>query len=174
MSVVDTLAAHPALVVVLAAVMRAALAWQRELSWPEYRLLHAAKRLTFPRLDAVSPGGFDSFVNDKGGREDAEFITTAAGDLQTTVQALRDGGGSLHLVSSVKRRPDEHGDPLSAAHVVWNHGTDQTEAYLFRNADGTVDIYSHFEASPETPLEHLDGNQQDGDPRRVVRGALDR
>jgi hypothetical protein len=73
----------------------------------------------------------------------------------------------------VKRRPTDHGDPLSIAHIVWDHGTDQTEAYLFRNDDGSTDVYAHFEPSPETPAEHVNSdNQQDGDPRGVVRDAL--
>jgi hypothetical protein len=59
------------------------------------------------------------------------------------------------------------------AHLVWTHddGT-QSEAYLFRGADGGIDIYSHGEPSVTTPKEHLEGEQIDGDPRGVVRDAL--
>jgi len=173
MTITETLADNPALVVALAVVMRALLAWQRSLTWPEYRTIHGAKRLLFPVLQRRRPLGFDSFVNRKGGREDAEYLTTVETDVRATAQRLRDAGGSLHLLNSIKRRPETHGDPLTAAHVVFDHGTDQTEAFVFANDDGTTEIYSHFEPSPETPLEHLGGDQQaDGDPRGVVTAAL--
>ena len=173
MSVADTLANNPALVVVLAVVMRAGLAWQRSLTWPEYRTLHGLKRLAFPPLARTGRIPI-SLINEKGGRDDAEFLRTYSANVRGTVKRLTAAGGSLHLIASVKRRPDTHGDPLTTAHVVWDHGTDQTEAYLFRNDDGTTEVYSHFEPSPETPLEHLGGEaQQDGDPRGVVGAALD-
>lgn len=57
-------------------------------------------------------------------------------------------GGSPHLLKSLKRRPGEHGDRLSGAHLIWAHDSgDQTEAYLFRNADGSTEIYAHFETN---------------------------
>lgn len=169
--VADLLAAWPLLAALLATLLRAGLAWQAELSWPEYRLLHAAKRATFPWLQRL-PLGFDSFVNEKGGRDDAEFLTTRAASPRAVVGHLRSVGGSLHLINSVKRRPDGLGDPLSVAHVVWTHGDSQTEAYLFANADGTTDVYAHYETSVTDPDGHLTDPQHDGDPRGVVREAL--
>jgi hypothetical protein len=176
MTIVEWLTANPWAVVALAVVMRAGLAWQRSLSWPEYRLLHGVKRRLFPILQRRAPLGFDSFVNAKGGREDAEFLRTVPASVPDVVGWLSRGDGSLHLLNSVKRRPDTHGDPLSAAHVVWVHpdGT-QTEAYLFANADGTTDVYAHTEPSPSRPLAHLGGEaQSDGDVRGIVTEALDR
>jgi hypothetical protein len=170
-TVTDTLASSPELLAVAAVALRALLAWQRGLTWPEYRTLHTLKRLLFPRLARHAPDVL-LWVSDKAGREDAEFIATYPAPLRPTVHDLRAGGATLHLLASVKRRPGEYGDRLSAAHLRWDHGTDQTEAYLFRNADGTTDVFAHFEASPETPLEHLDGAQTDGDPRGVVHRAL--
>jgi hypothetical protein len=174
MTITETLADSPALLVALALLMRAVLAWQRSLSWPEYRTLHGGKRLLFPVLQRRAPLGFDSFVNRKGGRDDAEYLRTSQASVRDTVARCTAAGGSLHLLNSIKRRPDTHGDPLTAAHVVFDHGTDQTEAFLFANDDdGTTDVYVHFEPSPETPLQHLGGGQQqDGDPRGVVDAAL--
>jgi hypothetical protein len=170
---VDALATPAVAVTVLLAV-RAAVAWQRSLTWPEYRLAHAAKRQVFPVLDRLEPAGFTSFVNDKGGRTDGEYLATLDRTVVGVVDALRAGGGDLHLVSSVKRRVADHGDPLSVAHVRWHHddGT-QTEAYMFRNADGTVDLYAHHETAVEDPDGHLTNGQTDGDPRGVVQAALD-
>ena len=160
------------LAVALGLASRAFLAWQRELTWPEYRTLHGLKRLTFPVAHPYAKKylGFSSLINDKGGRDDAEYIDTMHFRPRDIVRSLRAGGGSLHLLASLKRRPD---GTLSWAHVVWDHGTDQTEAYIFANGDGSTDVYSHFEPSPETPVEHLGGDlQTDGDPRGVVRDAL--
>jgi len=170
MTATDLLTRYPVLVAILALVMRAGLAWQSELSWYEYRTLHGLKRLLFPRLEGRLPVGL---VNEKGGREDAEFITTLSRTPRQVVSDLRAAGGTLHLIASVKRRPAEYGDPLTRAHIIFTEGNDQTEAYLFKNSDGTTDVYAHYEPSPSTPLEHLGGDQQDdGDPKGVVRAAL--
>jgi len=163
---------NPALTAALAVALILALHYQRGLTWTEYRTLHRLKLALFPTLDRRV---WDGFVNPKGRPgEDAEYLTTVAAPLREVVAQLRDGGGSYPLLNSIKRRPGEHGDPLSAAHVVFDHGTDQTEAFLFANDDdGTTDVYVHFEPSPETPLQHLGGGQQqDGDPRGVVDAAL--
>jgi len=173
--IIETLTDHPELAVALGLLLRGLLAWQRELSWYEYRTLHGVKRLLFPTLERMAPGGFTSFVNAKGGRDDAEFLETRRATIRGTVRTLRQAGGSLHLLNSVKRRPSEHGDPLSRAHVVWTHDdAKQTECFIFSNTDGTVDVYSHHEDSVTDPVGHLTDKQTDGDPRGVVREALDR
>jgi len=172
MAVRDLLASNPELLALVAVVARAALAWQRGLSWSEYRTAHGIKRWVFPVLQRRVP--VLSWVNEKGGRDDAEFLGTHDADVRAVAGQLTSAGGHLHLVNSVKRRPATHGDPLSAAHVVFRHtdGT-QTEAYLFANADGTTDVYAHFEPDPTRPLAHLGGDQQsDGDVRGVVTDAL--
>jgi len=172
-SVTDRLLDNPAAVAALAALLRGVLAYQSELSWPEYRTAHAAKRATFPTLQRISPAGL-SFVNTKGYRDDAEFVTTVDNSLRAVVERLRDGGGSLHLINSIKRRETPEGRQYSAAHVVWTHGDgQQTEAYLFHSVgEAGVDVYAHSEASVTDPVAHLDGPQPDGDPRGVVREAL--
>ena len=82
-------------------------------------------------------------------------------------------GGSPHVVNSLKRRPGpDGGAEYSAAHVLWRHDGHQTEAYLFRNSDGTTDVYAHFEPSVLDAVDHLAGEQTDGDPEGVVRRAL--
>lgn len=191
-AVVDFLAANWWAVLALAVVMRAGLAWQSELSWPEYRTAHGIKRVAFSTLDRLDASDlpiknlavfgrvakaavrFDSWVNDKRGRTDAEYLRTVETDVRATVGRLRAGVGSLHLISSIKRRPADHGDPLTAAHVVWTHDDgSQTEAYLFRNDDGTTDAYAHHETSVADPDGHLTDPQHDGDPRGVVIEALD-
>jgi len=170
MDVVSILADNPWLVVVLGILLRAGLAWQSELTYPEYRTLQGIKRLSFPVLDGRV---WAKFVHHKQGREDREFVTTWPATVRTTTARLRRHGGSLHLVASLKRRPATHGDSLSIAHVVWSHddGT-QTEAYLFTNDDGTTDVYAHHETGVADPDGHLSDPQTDGDPRGVVRQAL--
>jgi len=162
---------NPWSVLLVALVMRAGLAYQRQLTWYEYRTLHGVRRMLFPVLARVLP--YDSFVNPKGGRDDAEYLDTRPESVRAVAKQLQSHNGSLHLLSSIKRRPAEHGDPLTRAHVVWTHADgNQTEAYLFANDDGTTDVYAHFEASVRRPIEHLTGGQTDGDARGVVKAAL--
>ena len=163
---------YPESVVVLAAVLRVAVGWQRGLSWYEYRTAHGLRRQLFPLLDRFL--GVVRFVNHKpAGRDSPEFIDTVDGGIKATARLLKDGGASWHLISSLKRRPATHGDPLSRAHLVWLHddGT-QTEAFLFANDDGTTDVYAHYEASVLNPEAHLSEPQTDGDPEGVVTAAL--
>jgi hypothetical protein len=165
-TVIEYLTEYPEAAVILGLLMRAGLAWQRELSWYEYRTLHGVKRLAFPALEALAPGTI--FINDKRGRTDAEYLSTVAATPRQVARRLRRDGGSLHLLSSVKRRPPDHGDTLSRAHVVYTEGGDQTEAYLFCNDDGSTDVYAHAEASVARPVAHLTGPQRDGDPEGFV------
>ena len=167
---VDLLREYPWLVVVVGIVARFARAYQSQLSWPEYRAAMRVKRGLFPLVDRVA-GRVILWVSDKGGRDDAEYQYTVDASVRDVVRDLRRAGASLHLISSLKRRPadftddDVTGDPLSSAHVVWTYDDtgDQVEAYLFRNDDGTVDVYAHTEASVDRPIAHLTGKQRDGD-----------
>ena len=171
MTIVAWFVDHPEAALLVGLLARIGLAWQSELSWYEYRTFHGLRRLLFPRLQTLLP--FDRFVSRKGGRNDAEYLTTHPADVRTTVSRLRRGGGTLHLISSVKRRPADHGDPLSRAHLRWAHpGGRQTEAFVFANDDGTTDVYAHAENSVTDPVAHLTRGQHDGDPRGVVRAAL--
>jgi len=169
--IVTVLVDNPELVVVLAVVTRLIRAWQNQLTWREYRELHRLKRGVFPLVYRVT-GGRLHLINDKNGRDDAEFVATADASVREIFRELSDSGASLHLLCSIKRRPDERGDPLTAAHMVWTRGDTQVEAYLFDNADGTVDIYAHTEASTDNPLEHLTRRQKDGDTVGVLPDDL--
>jgi len=169
---VELLSDYPWLLALVAVLARLARAYQHGLSWLEYRVLHRLKRGVFPPLDSALDGRA-LLVSGKGGRDDEEFLATSSASLWTVAARLRRGGGSPHLLNSLKRRPDEHGDRLSGAHLVWTHDSgDQTEAYLFRNADGSTDVFAHYETSVDEPLGHLTDAQHDGDPRGVVREAL--
>lgn len=152
---VELLSEHPELLALVAVLARLARAHQHGLSWPEYRILHRLKRGVFPPVDSALDGRA-LLVSQKGGRDDEEFIATAPESLWAVAARLRRGGGSPHLLNSLKRRLDEHGDRLSGAHLVWTHdSSEQTEAYLFANADGSTDVYAHFETSVDEPLGHL-------------------
>ena len=168
---VELLSEHPELLALVAVLARLARAHQHGLSWSEYRVVHRLKRGVFPPLDSALDGRA-LLVSEKGGRDDEEFIATSPASLWAVAARLRRGGGSPHLLNSLKRRPGEHGDRLSGAHLVWTHGAEQTEAYLFANADGSTDVYAHYETSVDEPLGHLTDVQNDGDPRGVVREAL--
>jgi len=112
---------NPAVLAVLTLVMVALLRYQRGLSWHEYRAIHRPKVRLFPILDRLSPGGFDSFVNDKGYRDDAEYLTTRDSSVKAVWRRLVDAGGSPHLISSIKRRETPTGaTPATAAMQSWH------------------------------------------------------
>jgi hypothetical protein len=156
---------NPEAVFVLALLMRGLLAWQSELSWYEYRTLHGVKRMLFPVLDRFVPV---SLVNPKQGRDDAEYIETRENTTtRELMRELRGKGFSLHLLCSLKQRPD---GAYTSGHAVYLlEGGDQVEAYTFENDDGSVDVYAHTEPSPGRPLAHLGGDSQvDGDQAGVL------
>lgn len=184
----------PVIIAVITLVVAAVTRWQMGLSWTEYRQVHRVKRRLFPLLDRLTPDqiparlrripvvgrvlsalfAFDSFINEKGYRnDDAEYLRTDGRTVKEVWKTLVRQGGSPHLVSSIKRREEPDGSGLSAAHVVWTHddGT-QTEAYLFENGDGSTDIYVHHETATTDVEGHLSDPQTDGDPRGVVTKAL--
>jgi hypothetical protein len=174
MDVVTILTENPELAAALVAVLRMGLAYQRSVTYTEFRTLHAGKRALFPTLQRVTPSGL-SFVNRKGYRKnDDEYLQTADESVRAVAKRLRRAGGSYHLLSSIKRRKTLAGRQYSVAHLVWTHGDGkQTECYLFRSVeDGKTDVYAHSEASVTNPTDHLDGPQPDGDPRGVVRAGL--
>lgn len=169
---VELLAEYPALVVIVALVTRLALAWQTQLTYSEYRVIHRFKRGVFPIAERFA-GNAMLWVSEKGGREDPEYLTTVDAHYREVLTDLQAAGGSLHLINSLKRRPEGNGDTLSIAHVVWTHDDEaQTEAYLFQNADNSTDVYAHVETSVGVPKEHLAGEQIDGDTRKVVGNAI--
>jgi len=160
----DILAQYPELAAIAPVVIRAIQIWQGSLSWYEYRTFHGIKRAVLKRTGITHP---------KGGRNDDEFLRTIDLSPKTIAQRLRKNGGDLHLLASMKRRPAAHGDPLTAAHVVFYHDdTKQTEAYLFANDDGSSDVYVHVETATTDPDGHLTDTQIDGDARGRVRAAL--
>lgn len=171
---VELLHEYPELVVLVGVAARLARAWQSQLTWSEYRALHRLKRGVLPLVYRFAPAKI-LVVSEKGGRDDAEYVATLDASVKKVVSDLKRAGGSLHLINALKRRPDTHGDPLSAAHVMWTipGAGDQVEAYLFRNADGTVDLYAHTEASVDRPLQHLTGEQIDGDDYGVLPELTD-
>jgi len=168
----DTILSTPALLALLALVIRGVLYSQRGLSWYEYRTLHGLKRLLAPRLD--DRFGV-SLVNPKGYRDDGEFLYTDIITVSAVAKYLHGRGGSYHLVNSLKRRTTPDGTvQYSRAHLVWFHGDGtQTEVYLFAAVDGGTDVYAHHETAVTDPDGHLTDGQTDGDPRGVVRNALE-
>jgi len=173
LDIVGTVTDNPELGVVLVVVLRFLVAYQRGLSWTEYRMVHSLKRGLLPTLDKLIPNY--PFITTKGYRDDKEFVLTHDDDVRSTFRALVKTSGSPHLINAIKRRETPEGNQLSAAHVVFMHsdGT-QTEAYLFPAVDGMgTDVYVHNETSVTRGIKHLTSTKQvDGDPREIVTNAL--
>ena len=153
---------EPLAYALLVVAVYAALRYQATLTWTEYRPLHAAKVRLAPVADAVWSG----VVNEKGGRDDPEFVGTTDRSVADTFRYLAERGFRPHLVNSVKRRPD---GSYSAAHLVAIHPDGrQTEVYLFR-ADSGTDVYAHVETAVTDPRGHIEATEQvDGDARDTL------
>jgi len=167
----DALARSPAALGAVVALVTLLVAWQRTLSWSEYRTGHAAKRALFPLIDRLT----SLFViSRKGWRQDPEYMGSTDGRVRALWQRLVDSGASPHLLASLKRRPLPDGtQQYAAAHVVWIHADDsQTEVYLFRAPEGGTDVYAHHEPDVMNPRAHLTGPQRNGDPRGMLASAL--
>lgn len=184
MALPDALATPEALTV-LTVVLIAGAHYQRGLTYSEYMTLSRAKVTVFPLLQRITAPNsplsealarstirplrwiaktdFDSFVNTKQDPpEDAEYYATTKVGFRTLWQRFQAAGGSPHLISSVKQRPDGQ---YSKLHFVWMHDDgSQTEVYCF--ADGA--IYVHHETAITDPAGHLTDPQTDGDPKGVL------
>jgi hypothetical protein len=167
MSIPETIAQNPELAVLAGIILRAILAWQRGLSWYEYRTLHGLKRLIAQRYPRDSIGPV-SLVNRKGGRDDAEYLGYSEASPREVVRELRSHGFGLHLLASLKVRPVGQ---ASYAQLIVTDDEMQTECYLFP-AEGGTDVYAHFERSAGSIRHLTDTDQVDGDPREVVPEGL--
>ena len=163
---------QPLAYALLVVAVYAALRYQATLTWTEYRPLHAAKVRLAPVANAVWSG----VVNEKGGRDDAEFVGTTDRSVPDTFRYLTERGFRPHLVNSVKRRtgPKAYAPQYSAAHLVAIHSDGrQTEAYLFRADDEHTDVYAHVETAVTDPHGHIEATEQvDGDARDTLPPGL--
>jgi hypothetical protein len=173
MDVITILTDNPEVAILLAIVMRLGLAYQRDLTYSEFRTIHALKRGLFPLLDRYTPNGV-RLINVKGYRDHPEYIGHVDASMRTVTKLLRKEGGSFHTICSIKRRHTPEGDQYSAVHLVWTHSDgNQTEAFLFPSVEGSgVDVYAHFEPSVNDPVGHLTEPQTDGDPNGVITPAI--
>jgi len=166
----DLVLGNPILSTALLVAVLAIVAYQRTLSYREYATIHTVKTLVFRVLDPIATRRGRPLINDKGGREDAEYLTEWDGTPRDVLTTLSAEGWDYHLVSTDKRRPD---GTLDSGHAVTYHDDGrQTEVYVFDNGDST-DVYAHVETSTTDPDGHLSDPQKDGDPRGVVTKALE-
>jgi len=190
---------HPVLSAILTVVVLALVAKQATLTYPRYQTIHTVKTLVFRVVDPVTRKRgtlqgtvFERFfqtpvagralrwldqlhgrplINDKDNREDAEYLAAYDGTPRDVLTTLDADGWDLHLVSTDKRRPD---GSLDDGHAVLYHDDGrQTEVYVFDAGHGMTHVYAHVETATTDPDGHLSDPQADGDPRGVVRQALD-
>jgi hypothetical protein len=157
----------PVTLATLTLVIAGLVAWQRTLSWTEYRTLHETKKRLAIRIHSIVPV---LLLSRKGYRDDDEYLETREQSVRAVFTEYVDAGGSPHLINSIKVRETPAGETqYSDAHVVWIHDdTTQTELYLFDNGDGTTDLYAHHETAVLDPDGHLTDPQTDGDPREIL------
>jgi len=154
---------QPVVLAAIGLVIAVAYNYQRGLTFREYREIQRFRPRVFAILDVIAPFGYRSFIHEKQHpQSDDEYLTTTDLSMRAVWQRLTGAGGSPHLISSTKRRPD---GSLSKWHYVWRHedGT-QTEVYLF--GDGAV--YMHHETVATDIEGHLSDGITPGDPRGVL------
>jgi len=167
-TVVSVLTANPEAAVALGVVLRLARAYQTELTWPEYRAIHRAKVAAVPLLQRLGVGETVLLVTPGYDRDHPAFVATVPDDLRTTARELRDAGGSLHLICSLKRWDRRGESPFSAAHVVWTVGDEQVEAILFSHRNGMTSVFTHTETAIDDPVGHLTDGVDAGDEYDVL------
>jgi len=158
--------ARPELVVGLTLVILAVVAWQRTLSYPEYRTAHLIKSLLFAVADGWATNRGRPLLRAKHPPDQSdEFVATVDLTPTHTYQTLRRAGFAGHLVGTTKVRTGE----WAHAQMLFVHDDgQQTEVYLFPNADGGTDVYAHVETVVTNPMGHLTDAQTAGDARGVV------
>lgn len=167
----DLVLSNPYLSTALLVAILAIVAYQRTLSYREYQTIHTVKTLVFRVLDPLATRRGRPLINDKGNRDDAEYLAAYDGTPRDVLTTLDADGWDLHLVSTDKRRPDRS---LDDGHAVFYHDDGrQTEVYVFDTGHGMTHVYAHVETATTDPDGHLSDPQADGDPRGVVRQALD-
>ena len=160
---------NPVLLGVLTVLVLAVVAYQRTLTYPEYATIHTLKTVLFRALDPWARKRGRRLINDKGGREDAEFLTVWDGSARDVLTTLRSEGWDYHLVSTDKRRD---GDLDDGHAVIYHDNGDQTEVYVFELDNGKTEVYGHVETATTNPEGHLSDAQTDGDAHGVISAAL--
>lgn len=115
-------------------------------------------------------GDKHTFVRDKN-RADYEY--TAHVSPQRVAEALYAEGYQRNILSTVKTR-----NGTDFVHSAWVLDTEDTEwqqdVFIWENADGTTDVYSHKEPSVRRPKAHLNlSTGVNGDPDGRVRDVLE-
>jgi len=141
--------------------------YQRGLTFREYATLQRFKPRVFAMLDVLKPFGYDRFIHEKQmPNAEEEFLKTTDLSPRELWTRLRTAGGSPHLLSSTKRRPD---GSLSKWHYVWTHEDEtQTEVYIYPCGD----VHIHHETSVTDIDGHLSDGITAGDPRGVLDGVV--
>lgn len=161
----------PLLTALVTAIVVAAVAYQRGLSYRRYRALHRAKYAAFARLDPVARRHGRPLVRTKHGRDDPEFVAAVGFPPERVTRALvADTALDYHLVATAKRRRTARGMQWAHAQLAAFHddGT-QTEVVVFPAADGRgTALYAHVETAVTDPEGHVTDAQTPGDPRGVL------
>lgn len=113
-------------------------------------------------------------VTTKQYRNDDEYLLTIEKGPKDLARGFKRIGIAQHMIAGSKRRETPEGKQWAHSQWVYQHadGT-QTEIWLYRNGDGTVDIYAHHEESIFNPPGHLNTPFTPGDPAGALDPVLD-
>jgi len=174
MTLAEGILSNPALVALLAIVLMVVAQFVREVGPREAMVYDRFRRVLWRTLDRPLTKLGRPLLSDKSNADD-EYIVTVDGSLVGLLRTLWGAGFRWNPTSTVKfRRVD--GTRRFALSVVYRDSVDaedQQDVHIFRNSDGTLDVYGHYEPSVTDPVDHIGGDEQvPGDPKEIVVDAL--
>jgi len=175
MTFTETILSNELLVSALGIILLGAVIVLRNVVPRRALLFEAVRTIVWRALDPIATKRGRPLVRDKTTHNDEFVCAVDVSELQLA-KALWGYGYRWNPISTKKYREVEsrQWSVLSAAYRDSVAAEEQHHVYVFRAADGVLDIYAHREASVTDPTEHDGGDELvPGDPDGRVRAALD-
>lgn len=175
MTLTETILSNKLLVSVLTLILLGAVIALRNVGPRRALLFETVRTLTWRALDPIATKRGRPLLRDKTTAND-EFVCSVDIAELALARALWAAGYRWNPLSTKKFRDVEkrQWSVLSAAYRDSVADEEQHHVYVFRAADGVLDIYAHREASVTDPTDHDGGDELvAGDPDGRVRAALD-
>ena len=175
MTLTETILDDPTLVSALGLLLLGLVYYLRTVGPRRALLIEAVRTIVFRLLDPIATRYGRPLVRDKTEDQD-EFIATVDISELELARVFWQFDYRYNPISTKKYRVKERRQwsVLSAAYRDSIGDGEQHHVYVFRDPDGTLDIYGHREASVTNPDAHDGGDELvSGDPAGRVTTALD-
>lgn len=177
----DTILDNPVASAALTVVLIVAVAYIREIGPRRAIVGETVRRVVQPLADRALGNRVRTLTREKAAPSASdEYIVSVSSDVGVLelARALWKFGYRWNPISTKKYRVVDGRRQYAILSVALRDGVladDQHHVYVFRGADGKLDIYGHREANVTHVNEHEGGDEQAaGDPDGVLRDALAR